>query len=56
MAKTKHIGFKGAQAKVEKEGYSKKIAGAIIASASRKAVANGSKNKALLKVGGAKKK
>ena len=33
----KHIGFKGAQAKVEKEGYSKKIAGAIIAAGARKA-------------------
>ena len=31
----KHIGFKGAVSKVEKEGYGKKAAGAIIASASR---------------------
>jgi len=37
MAKVKHIGFKGAQKKVESEGYSKKVAGAIIANASRKA-------------------
>lgn len=39
MAKkpTKHIGFAGAQKKVESEGYGKKAAGAIIASASRKA-------------------
>lgn len=33
----KHIGFKGAENKVEKEGYSKKVAGAIIANAARKA-------------------
>ena len=32
---SKHIGFKGAQKKVEKEGHSKESAGAIIASASR---------------------
>ena len=31
----KHVGFKGAEKKVEKEGYTKKQAGAIIASASR---------------------
>jgi hypothetical protein len=38
MAKSiKHVGFKGAQSKVQKEGYSKKSAGAIIASASRNA-------------------
>lgn len=35
--KEKHIGFKGAEDKVEHEGYSKKIAGAIIASAARHA-------------------
>lgn len=36
MAKSvKHIGFKGAEKKVQSEGYSKKSAGAIIASASR---------------------
>jgi len=35
----KHIGFKGAQKKVESEGYSKKIAGAIIASRTRHASA-----------------
>lgn len=53
MAKTiKHIGFQGAEKKVMKEGYSKKTAGAIVASASRKAVANGSKNKMLKKVKG----
>lgn len=38
MAKSvKHIGFKGAVKSVEKEGYGKKAAGAIIASASRNA-------------------
>ncbi len=34
---TKHIGFKAAAKKVMKEGYSKKVAGAVIASAARKA-------------------
>lgn len=52
MAKTKHIGFKGAVAKVSKEGYSKKASAAIVASASRKAVSHGSKNPALKKVKG----
>jgi hypothetical protein len=33
--KKEHVGFKGAQSEVEREGYSKKIAGAIIASRSR---------------------
>lgn len=33
----KHVGFKGAEKSVEKEGFGKKAAGAIIASASRKA-------------------
>lgn len=33
----KHVGFSGAEKKVEKEGYTKKQAGAIIASASRNA-------------------
>lgn len=37
MADKKHPGFKGAQKSVEKEGYSKKQAGAIVASASRNA-------------------
>lgn len=37
MATSKHMGFKAAQKSVEKEGYGKKAAGAIIASASRKA-------------------
>ena len=34
---TKHIGFKAAQSKIQGEGYSKKSAGAILASATRKA-------------------
>lgn len=34
---SKHIGFKGAQSKVQSEGYSKEAAGAIVASASRHA-------------------
>jgi hypothetical protein len=39
MAKyrTTHPGFKAVQSKIEGEGYSKKSAGAILASASRKA-------------------
>lgn len=48
----KHIGFKGAEKKVQSEGYSKKAAGAIVASASRKAKKADSKNKALKKVKG----
>jgi len=36
-AKKKHPGFAAVQSKIEKEGYSKKSAGAILASASRKA-------------------
>lgn len=35
--KKKHPGFKAVQNKIEKEGYSKKEAGAITASAARKA-------------------
>lgn len=35
--KKKHVGFKGAEVSVEREGYSKKIAGAIIASKTRHA-------------------
>ena len=34
---SKHIGFKGAQKKIEAEGYSKRSAGAILANATRKA-------------------
>jgi hypothetical protein len=38
MAKgLKHLGFSKVQSKVEKEGYSKKAAGAIVASAARHA-------------------
>jgi hypothetical protein len=48
MAK-KHIGFKGAQAKVEKEGYSKKTAGAIIAASTRNASAAAKKANPRLK-------
>lgn len=33
----KHPGFKSVQSKIEKEGYSKKAAGAILASKTRKA-------------------
>ena len=33
----KHPGFKAVQSKIEKEGYSKKSAGAILAHASRNA-------------------
>jgi hypothetical protein len=53
MKKVKHIGFKGAMQKVEKEGYSKKSAGAIVASASRGASSAAKKaNPALKKVKG----
>ncbi|HEV8493831.1 MAG TPA: hypothetical protein VGR76_16255 [Candidatus Angelobacter sp.] len=34
---SQHPGFKAVQSKIESEGYSKKSAGAILASASRKA-------------------
>lgn len=34
---TKHPGFKAVQGKVEKEGYSKKEAGAIVAAGARNA-------------------
>lgn len=53
MAKSvKHIGFKGAESKVMSEGYGKKAAGAIVASASRKSKKAGSKNKALKRIKG----
>lgn len=45
----KHVGFAGAEKKVEKEGYSKKQAGAIIASASRNASAGEKKRNPRLK-------
>lgn len=50
---TKHIGFKGAQDKVEDEGYSAPVAAKIIASASRGASAAAKKaNPRLNKVKG----
>ena len=53
----KHIGFKGAVAKVMKSGYSKKSASAIVASASRGASRKAKKtNPRLKKVKTAKKK
>jgi hypothetical protein len=36
-AKKAHPGFKAVQSKIQKEGYSKEQAGAILANASRKA-------------------
>lgn len=56
MAKpVKHVGFKGAQKKVEKEGYNAEAAAAIVASASRKASAAAKKkNPKLAKVKGKK--
>lgn len=45
----KHVGFKGAQESVEREGYSKKIAGAIIASRTRHASAAAKKANPRLK-------
>lgn len=44
MVSKKHPGFKAVQGKVEKEGYSKKAAGAIVANAARKA-SKGAKKK-----------
>jgi len=56
MAKIKHVGFKGAVAKVEGEGYGKKAASAIIASASRGASKKAKKaNPRLKRVAGKKK-
>lgn len=55
MAKVKHIGFKGAVKSVEKEGYSAKSAGAIIASASKKASPAAKKANPRLKRVGKKK-
>ena len=53
----KGMGFKAAQASVEKEGYGKKAAGAIIASATRKASKKAkAKNPNLKKVKMPKKK
>ncbi len=51
--KKEHPGFKAVEKKVEKEGYSKKVAGAIVASAARKASAKAHKaNPRLNKVKG----
>jgi len=47
--KTKHIGFKGAQRQIEKEGYSKKAAGAILAAKTRGASAKAKKANPQLK-------
>jgi hypothetical protein len=45
----KHLGFKGAQSKVESEGYDPKSAGAIIAAATRNASARAKANNPRLK-------
>lgn len=39
----KHPGFKAVQGKIEKEGYSKQAAGAILANSTRKASAKAKK-------------
>lgn len=53
MAAKKHPGFKAVQGKIEKEGYGKKAAGAILASTTRKASpAAKAKNPKLKKVRG----
>lgn len=55
--KMAHPGFKAVQSKIEREGYSKKQAGAILASKTRKASpAAKKKNPKLMKVKGARKK
>lgn len=48
MAKA-HPGFKAVQSKIEKEGYSKKAAGAILANSSRNASAKAKKANPKLK-------
>jgi hypothetical protein len=51
MAKKKHPGFAAVEEKIEKEGYSKKSAGAILANSTRKASPEAKrKNPALKKV------
>jgi hypothetical protein len=53
MAGKAHPGFKAVQSSIEKEGFSKKAAGAILASSSRKASAKAkAKNPRLAKVKG----
>jgi hypothetical protein len=50
---TKHPGFKAAQKSIQKEGYSKESAGAILANATRKASPSAkAKNPKLSKVKG----
>jgi hypothetical protein len=50
-----HPGFKAVQGKIEKEGYSAKAAGAILASSTRKASASAkAKNPRLNRVKGGK--
>lgn len=54
--KAKHPGFKKVQASIEKEGYSKESAGAILANAGRKASKKAkAKNPKLKKIKGKKK-
>ncbi len=45
----KHPGFAAVQKKIQKEGYSKKAAGAILANASRKASPSAKKKNPKLK-------
>ncbi len=45
----KHPGFKAVQSKIMKEGYSKKVAGAILASKTRNASASAKKKNPNLK-------
>jgi len=49
MKTVKHVGFKGAQRQIEKEGYSKKAAGAILAAKSRGASSAAKKRNPRLK-------
>lgn len=53
MANKAHPGFKAVQSSIEKEGYGKKAAGAILAASTRKASAKAkAKNPRLTKVKG----
>jgi len=49
MATKKHPGFKAVQSKIAKQGYSKKAAGAILASSTRDASAKAKKSNPKLK-------
>jgi hypothetical protein len=49
MAKGKHPGFKKVQSSIEKEGYGKKAAGAILAASTRHASAKAKKANPRLK-------